>query len=88
MSEISDQWSVVREKQKMEAPMNADERRLRRATPFSLTCSECDGGMEIANRRQAERNGWTGITFAPDLPMANYVGCCPDCQPANKKLGG
>lgn len=47
---------------------------------FSLVCSECDAGMDIESNDQAMAEGWTGIDYAPDLPMANFVGLCPDCR--------
>lgn len=50
------------------------------AIPFSLVCTECDAGMEIRSYDQALAAGWTDIQFAPDLPMANYLGLCPECQ--------
>jgi hypothetical protein len=48
--------------------------------PFSLVCRECDAGMNIESHAQAVATGWTEIDYAPDLPMANYVGLCPDCR--------
>lgn len=48
--------------------------------PFSLVCRECDAGMGIESNGQAVADGWTEIDYAPDLPMANYVGLCPDCR--------
>lgn len=51
---------------------------------FSLTCQHCDAGMEISCEAEATAAGWTGIEYAPDLPSANYVGTCPDCQEENK----
>ncbi len=48
--------------------------------PFSLVCFHCDAGMEMATIDQALAEGWTGIEFAPDLPMANWLGLCPDCR--------
>jgi len=50
--------------------------------PFTLVCINCDAGMEIESSEQALAAGWTEIEFAPDLPMANYLGVCPDCRPA------
>jgi hypothetical protein len=47
--------------------------------PFTLVCRECDAGMGIESHDQAVADGWTAIDYAPDLPMANYVGLCPDC---------
>ena len=47
--------------------------------PFSLVCSECDAGMNIESYDQALAEGWAEIEFAPDLPMANFIGLCPDC---------
>lgn len=48
--------------------------------PFSLICTYCDAGMEIATEQEAIAQGWTGIEHAPDLPNANYLGICPDCK--------
>jgi hypothetical protein len=50
-------------------------------TVFTLTCAECDAGDHITSYDQASAEGWTRVTYAPDLPMANYVGICPDCRP-------
>ncbi|MBX3412385.1 MAG: hypothetical protein KF708_06840 [Pirellulales bacterium] len=50
--------------------------------PFSLVCESCDAGMELCSQSQAEAAGWTDIQPAPDLPMANYLGRCPECQRA------
>jgi hypothetical protein len=36
--------------------------------------------MDIESNDQAMAEGWTGIDYAPDLPMANFVGLCPDCR--------
>ena len=47
--------------------------------PFSLVCSECDAGMNIESNDEAIAEGWANIDYAPDLPMANFVGLCPDC---------
>jgi hypothetical protein len=48
--------------------------------PFTLVCQECDAGMDIQSHEHALAEGWTDIDYAPDVPMANYVGLCPDCQ--------
>ncbi len=53
--------------------------------PFSLVCLECDAGMHIESHAQAIAEGWTDIDYAPDLPMANYLGLCPDCREAFEK---
>jgi hypothetical protein len=50
--------------------------------PFTLVCINCDAGDRINSEAEALAAGWTGIEFAPDLPMANYLGVCPDCRPA------
>ena len=50
------------------------------AVPFSLVCSDCDAGMNVGSNDQAMAEGWTGIDYAPGLPMANFVGLCPDCR--------
>jgi hypothetical protein len=36
--------------------------------------------MHIRNYEQAMAEGWSDIDYAPDLPMANYLGLCPDCR--------
>ena len=48
--------------------------------PFSLVCCECDAGTHIKSNDQAVAEGWTEIDYAPDLPMANFVGLCPECR--------
>jgi hypothetical protein len=50
--------------------------------PFTLVCRDCDAGMCIESQDQAVAEGWAEIDYAPDLPMANFVGLCPDCQEA------
>lgn len=47
---------------------------------FSLVCETCDAGTGIETYEQAVKEGWTDITYAPDLPMANFVGLCPQCR--------
>lgn len=47
---------------------------------FSLTCSECDYGEGITTEAEAIEEGWSQITPAADLPMANFVGICPCCR--------
>ena len=47
---------------------------------FSLICSECDGGLHLHSKEEALEEGWTDIEFAPDLPMANFLGLCPHCR--------
>jgi hypothetical protein len=48
--------------------------------PFSLVCSECDAGTHIESQDQAMAEGWADIDYAPDLPMANFIGLCPECR--------
>lgn len=48
--------------------------------PFTLVCAECDAGTEIQSKVEALACGWISITYAPDLPMANFVGLCPECR--------
>ena len=48
--------------------------------PFSLVCSECDAGSHVENWEQAVAEGWSDIDYAPSLPMANYIGLCPECR--------
>jgi hypothetical protein len=57
-----------------------DQQRLTDDVPFSLVCSECDAGTDIESHDQATAEGWTDIDYAPDLPMANFIGLCPDCR--------
>jgi hypothetical protein len=47
---------------------------------FSLVCEECDAGSNVISHEQAIVEGWTDIVYAPDLPMANFLGLCPDCK--------
>jgi hypothetical protein len=30
-------------------------------------------------RREKVAEGWSNIDYSPSLPMANYIGLCPDC---------
>jgi hypothetical protein len=46
---------------------------------FSLVCENCDAGDDMLNEVDARATGWTQIEYAADLPMANFVGLCPDC---------
>jgi hypothetical protein len=36
--------------------------------------------MEIRSYEDAINAGWMDITYAPDLPMANFLGLCPECR--------
>ena len=47
---------------------------------FSLVCSDCDNGSHIVSETQAIEEGWIAIQPAPDLPMANYIGTCLNCD--------
>lgn len=47
---------------------------------FTLVCSECDAGGDIATEAEAIDAGWSQIQSAPDLPQANFLGLCPDCR--------
>ena len=47
---------------------------------FSLVCENCDAGNDMLNEVDARAAGWTQIEYAPDLPMANFVGLCPHCN--------
>lgn len=47
--------------------------------PFSLTCSECDAGMEVESYPEAVALGWTDIDYDPDYFFANFIGLCPEC---------
>jgi len=48
--------------------------------PFSLVCIHCDAGMDMATLDQAIADGWLLVEFAPDSPMANCLGLCPNCR--------
>ena len=56
------------------------ERTIAAEVPFTLVCRDCDAGIGVDSQEQAVAEGWAEIDCAPDLPMANYVGCCPDCR--------
>jgi hypothetical protein len=49
-------------------------------TVFSLVCEICDAGDDMLNEVDARAAGWTAIEHCTDLPMANYLGLCPDCR--------
>lgn len=57
-----------------------DESGVPAGIPFLLVCEQCDAGTEIGSRKEAIAAGWSDIEYAPDLPMANFVGLCPDCR--------
>lgn len=70
-------------------PMITDPRDLPPDVPFSLSCCECDA-ENPDTLEEALAAGWTEITHAPDLPMANFVGYCPEhslTEPADHELG-
>jgi hypothetical protein len=48
--------------------------------PFTLVCIHCDAGDLLHSEQQALAYGWTDLEIAPDLPMANWLGFCPDCR--------
>jgi hypothetical protein len=54
--------------------------------PFSMTCRECDAGMDMTSPEQAIAAGWTEIVDAADegFMEANYLGLCPDCKKAGE----
>jgi hypothetical protein len=41
--------------------------------------------MEIDSYEQALDGGWSEISYEPDLPMANFLGLCPDCREAEER---
>jgi hypothetical protein len=49
-------------------------------TVYSLVCERCDAGDDMHNEVDARAAGWTEIDYRPDLPMANFLGLCPDCR--------
>jgi hypothetical protein len=51
---------------------------------FSLVCERCDAGMDVETYEQAQNEGWSDISYEPDLSMANYLGLCPDCRRAEE----
>jgi hypothetical protein len=50
--------------------------------PFSLTCRDCDAGMDMETPEQALAAGWIEIEDVADenLMEAYYLGLCPDCR--------
>lgn len=54
--------------------------RIPRDVPFTLTCIQCDAGTDIESFEHAMEQGWRLIEYTPDLPMANFLGVCPDCR--------
>jgi hypothetical protein len=47
---------------------------------FSIVCQRCDADSHLTCHEQAIAEGWFWIAYAPDLPIANFVGLCPDCK--------
>ena len=60
--------------------MTANSNCHRNDVPFSLVCLNCDAGSHLESEEEALAEGWTDIEFAPDLPMANWLGLCPICR--------
>jgi len=56
------------------------DERIPRDVPFTLSCADCDVGMEIGSYEEALTQGWTSITYTPDLLSVNFVGLCPECR--------
>jgi len=50
-----------------------------KAEPFSLSCLDCDAGMEIDSREEAILLGWTGINAYPEGVGYTHLGSCPEC---------
>jgi hypothetical protein len=48
--------------------------------PFSLVCRGCDPGTDMRSNDQALAGGWSEINYAPDLPMADFIGIMPRLQ--------
>jgi hypothetical protein len=42
--------------------------------------------MEIESHNHAVAEGWTEIDYAPDLPMAYFVGVCPELPRTTRAL--
>ena len=57
-------------------------------TVFSLVCENCDAGDDMLNEVDARAAGWSQIEYAPDLPMANFVGLCPHCNRERERANG
>lgn len=55
---------------------------------FSLVCELCDAGCGIDTHEEALALGWTNIIYEPDLPMANFIGLCPDCRLEEEQSNG
>jgi len=56
--------------------------------PFSLVCQSCDAGIGIESFEAALAAGWTEVCFDPDLPMANFIGLCPECRQWEERQEG
>lgn len=62
------------------AAMNAEVKAaIESGVPFSLTCTDCDAGMNVGGLVQATADGWQNIQFDPDGMSWNFLGDCSDC---------
>ena len=52
---------------------------------FSLSCVECDAGMEVVCYDQALAEGWTEIVSDPGGLTWTYLGLCPGCRRAARE---
>lgn len=56
--------------------------------PFSLTCGECDDGMEINSPEEAIQLGWDESIDYDDGMAWNFIGMCPTCRATKETFDG
>ena len=55
----------------------------KKPVPFSLSCMDCDAGMDIGSREEAILSGWTNVSEDDDPDGGfwwTWLGLCPDCR--------
>ncbi len=55
------------------------------ATPFVLTCQECDAGDGIECAEQALLLRWEWVLEDSDGLSWNHIGLCPDCADGDNR---
>jgi len=53
---------------------------------ITVTCATCHRIVRYLNRREARRNGWTGMGWERSAVYRSYWGECPLCSAARKEM--
>lgn len=52
---------------------------------FSLECTQCDAGMDLASIDHAVAAGWIDVV-EHDGPAWTHLGVCPECQKTEDRV--